>query len=71
MTLEKRREERGDEGLGEDVGEWERGEQRDEAGDKQRVLRGLDDEGELHGGLGHFNGGLGEEYLAPSTMLAQ
>ena len=30
----------------------------DEARDERGVLGGLDDEGELHGGLGHFDGGL-------------
>ena len=59
VVLEEWGEERGDEGLGEYVGEWERGEERDESGDEGGVLRGLDDEGELHGGLGHFNGGGG------------
>ena len=49
----------GDPGLVEDLLEGHAGEQRDEARNERGVLGGLDDEGELHGGLGHFDGGLG------------
>jgi hypothetical protein len=58
VALEERREERGDEGLPEDIGERHRRQQRDETRDEGGVLARFDDQGELHGGLGHFDGGL-------------
>ena len=59
VTLEKRRQELGDERLGEDLGQRHLGEQGNQARDESRVLGGLDHQGELHGGRGHFHGGLG------------
>lgn len=63
VTLQQWRQQRRNEGLGKDVGQGKFSEQRDKAGDEEGVLRCLDDEGELHGGLGHFNGGLGRGVL--------
>ena len=56
VALKQRRQQGGDEGLAEDFSKGHLGEQGDEAGDKFGILRGLDDEGELHGGGGHFDG---------------
>ena len=59
VAIEKRRQEGGDERLVENLLERHLGEERDEVRDEVGVLGGLDDESELHGGLGHFDGGLG------------
>ncbi len=59
VAIEERRQERGDPGLFEDLLQGHASEGGDEARDEGWVLGGLDDEGELHGGLGHFDGELG------------
>jgi len=59
VAFKERRQEAGDPGLLKDLLERHVGEQGDEARDEGRILGGLDDQGELHGGGGHFDGELG------------
>ena len=59
VALHERRQQRGHKGLGQHLGQRHFGKQRNETRDEQGILRGLDDEGELHGWRGHFNSLLG------------
>ncbi len=52
-------------GWAEHLGERHVSEQRNQARNEGRILRGLDDQRELHGGSGHFDGRLGALVLGP------
>ncbi len=59
MTLEQRRQQAGHKGLAQHLSQRHLGKQRNQPRNELRVLRRLDDQRQLHGWRGHFDGGFG------------